>query len=193
MGVEPKIGGFDLQNGWWKFHGKPYEQMDDLGGKTHLFLVQHHETPISGIPMQYYLPPFTACHDCILGWSKLHIQWSPQHISWESKCSCHSYPFKKIQALFQSYTTLPETNIFAPENWCFKRWSFPFGMAQPGRCKMLVSGRVPFSPNFHSNGLDICLRLGSSSKAALKNSSTWSCPQKVHQGSWRPGMSFFGG
>ncbi len=27
----PKIGGFSPQNGWWKFHGKPYEQMDDLG------------------------------------------------------------------------------------------------------------------------------------------------------------------
>ena len=25
------------QNGWFKFHGKPYEQMDDLGGKTHYF------------------------------------------------------------------------------------------------------------------------------------------------------------
>ena len=29
MGVEPKI--LVPQNGWWKFHGKPYEQMDDLG------------------------------------------------------------------------------------------------------------------------------------------------------------------
>ena len=29
------------QNGWWKFHGKPYEQMDDLGGKNPLFLEGH--------------------------------------------------------------------------------------------------------------------------------------------------------
>ncbi len=35
--VFPKIGGFYPQNGWWKFHGKPYEQMDDLGGKNHYF------------------------------------------------------------------------------------------------------------------------------------------------------------
>ncbi len=25
------------QNGWWKFHEKPYEQMDDLGGNTLIF------------------------------------------------------------------------------------------------------------------------------------------------------------
>ena len=39
-GVEPKIRGFspkmDGEN-----NGKPYEQMDDLGGFTPLFLVQH--------------------------------------------------------------------------------------------------------------------------------------------------------
>ena len=28
------------------FHGKPYEQMDDLGGKQPLFLVQHPYTVI---------------------------------------------------------------------------------------------------------------------------------------------------
>ncbi len=32
MGVEPKIGVATPQNGWWKFHGKPYEHMDDFGG-----------------------------------------------------------------------------------------------------------------------------------------------------------------
>ena len=35
-----KSGGFYPQNGWWKYHGKPYEQMDDLG-LFPLFLVQH--------------------------------------------------------------------------------------------------------------------------------------------------------
>ena len=44
MGVDPKIGGFYPQNGWFINNGsKPYEQMDDLGGcfTTPLFLVQH--------------------------------------------------------------------------------------------------------------------------------------------------------
>ena len=37
LGVEPKIEGFyPPQNGWFIYNGKPYEQMDDLGGvKTH--------------------------------------------------------------------------------------------------------------------------------------------------------------
>ncbi len=36
MAVEPKIGGKNTpQNGWLKINGKPYEQMDDLGGKNH--------------------------------------------------------------------------------------------------------------------------------------------------------------
>ena len=40
--------------------------------------------------------------------------------------------------------TLPETNHFAPEKWMVGRWSFPFGMAEPDRCELLVSGRVYF-------------------------------------------------
>ncbi len=40
FGCFPKIGRFYPQNGWWKFHGKPYFLMDDLG--VPLFL----ETPI---------------------------------------------------------------------------------------------------------------------------------------------------
>ena len=41
--VEPKIGGkITPQNGWVYFMENPtYEQMDDLGGKNPLFLVQH--------------------------------------------------------------------------------------------------------------------------------------------------------
>ena len=39
MGVEPKIGGFYPQNGWFENNGKPYAQIDDLG--VPLFL----ETP----------------------------------------------------------------------------------------------------------------------------------------------------
>ncbi len=41
MGVAPRIGG-KPENRWWKFHEKPYEQMDDLGcfppifGNTHI-------------------------------------------------------------------------------------------------------------------------------------------------------------
>ncbi len=31
-GVSKNRGSFPTQNGWWKFHGKPHEQMDDLGG-----------------------------------------------------------------------------------------------------------------------------------------------------------------
>ena len=46
MGVEPKIGGNPKMDGL--FHGKPYEQMDDLG--VPLFL----ETPI-----------FLYCHCCL--------------------------------------------------------------------------------------------------------------------------------
>ncbi len=34
MGVEPKIGGVSPKMDGL-FHGKPYEQMDDLGGETH--------------------------------------------------------------------------------------------------------------------------------------------------------------
>ena len=41
MDISQKIGGFYPQNGWLFFMGKPYEQMDDLGGKNPLFLVQH--------------------------------------------------------------------------------------------------------------------------------------------------------
>ena len=41
MGVEPKIGGkppkMDGEN-----NGKPYEQMDDLGGKHHYFWFNTH-------------------------------------------------------------------------------------------------------------------------------------------------------
>ena len=42
MGVEPKIGGFYPQNGWFINNGKPSEQMDDLGGtiicgNTHIY------------------------------------------------------------------------------------------------------------------------------------------------------------
>ena len=36
MGVNPKIGGFYPQNGWF-IRKKPYEQMDDLGGNTPIF------------------------------------------------------------------------------------------------------------------------------------------------------------
>ena len=42
MGVNPKIGGFDPQNVWWKFHGKPYEQMDHLGGFPPYFWFNTH-------------------------------------------------------------------------------------------------------------------------------------------------------
>ncbi len=30
-------GGKTPENGWWKFHGKPYEQMDDFGGFPIIF------------------------------------------------------------------------------------------------------------------------------------------------------------
>ena len=44
MDVEPKIGGFSPQNGWWKFHGKPYIlEFHAFGGKSSIFIGVFHE------------------------------------------------------------------------------------------------------------------------------------------------------
>ena len=41
MDVEPKIGGKPPK--WMVYNGKPYEQMDDLGGNTPIFGNTHIE------------------------------------------------------------------------------------------------------------------------------------------------------
>ena len=46
MGVEPKIGGKPKVDGL--FHGKPYEQMDDLGG--HMYLIGFPVQASIGVP-----------------------------------------------------------------------------------------------------------------------------------------------
>ena len=54
MGVEPKIGGFYPQNGWFISCSNPIK-MDDLGSKKTLFLVQH---PYTSCMFQGIFPVF---------------------------------------------------------------------------------------------------------------------------------------
>ena len=60
MGVEPNIGGFYHQNGWFISWFQPYEQMDDLGGKNHNFWKHPIWTSVDG-------PAFWWCSCNFLG------------------------------------------------------------------------------------------------------------------------------
>ena len=65
------------------------------------------------------------------------FHFEPTCLRLQSATNGHGFPSQKSH-------TLPKTNI-APENGWFGSWktfSFPFGMAQPGRCELLVSGTV---------------------------------------------------
>ena len=49
------------QNGWWKFHGsKPYEQMDDLGGKNHPYFWFNSHIDLPKVKHHQWMPQSTA-------------------------------------------------------------------------------------------------------------------------------------
>ena len=53
----------------------------------------------------------------------------------------HFPDYGRKGSLFDKGITLPETNIFAPENGWLEYDSFPFGKPKIFRCDLLVAGR----------------------------------------------------
>ncbi len=138
MSVEPKIGGFYPQNGWWVYHGsKPYVLMDDLGGFYHPYFWFNTHIVALNSSCKWFLSllrVFRVLRRVFFGVDNLSWAWGGWGM-WPSWLWTHVIFFAPLKD-----DTLPET--FPPLKIGLNAPKGDSSSNHPFSGAMLVSGRV---------------------------------------------------